>query len=202
MSSGQMIIRRFPKTILLVFTIITYFYLLPLTLTLASLYYFKDWQVNAEKSAAQIAGGKPYCIIVPLIDSPWYIPGNFEQMDIKRIIAKEVDWKLKHLDFSLGENSDTLGFREVHFGILFDKKLYYWSFMKQAFFDARAHGYADATYRNLKQITVFLSQGKGRKASKNNSSDVHSKRNFDNWIKGIKKNHPDLSLEDFLCPHI
>ncbi len=179
---------KFPKTILFVLVIFVYFYLLPPIVTTASLYYFKDWQQNAEKSAITIADSQPYCIMVYLDGAGWYVPENFSALDIKQIIKKEVEWKFNHFDFSLGNKSNTLRVREVHFGILLNKKLYYWSFMKQAFFDAKAHGYADVTFRLLSETRHSLTQS--------------SQQYYDRRLKNIQKNYPQLIPEDFICPHI
>jgi hypothetical protein len=73
---------RFPKTFIFVSIFVGYVYVLPPLLTMASLLYFKDWQVNAQKSATLLAGDKPYCIAVPLASVGLYVPKNFSAMDI------------------------------------------------------------------------------------------------------------------------
>lgn len=161
------LLRRYPKTLLLLSFIILYFYVLPELAVQASLLYFKDWQTHAQSSAAQITQGQPYCIAVPLIRRQTghllYTPKTFNELDIERVIRNEVEWKFRYFEFDLGDSSWTLRVRKDHFGIVFNKKLYYWSFVKEGFFDARANSYADSTHEMLtrKKNKIEL----GRKAN-------------------------------------
>jgi hypothetical protein len=159
MRYGLKLVRRFPKMSFFVLVVLSYAYLLRVLAINASLLYFNDWQSHAEKSAVTITDGKPYCIINLMPNIGWYVPSRFSQLNIKTVIEKEVHWKFNHFDFRLGEQSRTQRLREVHFGILFNKKLYYWSFMKQGFFDARANGYSDDFYKRMKQTKEFVRKG-------------------------------------------
>jgi hypothetical protein len=147
------------------------------------------------------------------------------------VIEKEIYWKLRHVDFKLGEDNPPRFFRGIHFGILIEEKLYYWSFMKQAFFDAEAHYYNSSTLRSLKHQKLVLQKGQLLKPKAENVTDkqihissYHAQSGseqgdeglqpqpyqqmaaiqsaYKGWLDTIKKRHPLLTPDDFICPHI
>lgn len=231
MNVAKKLIRKYPKTLILISVIVGYIYLLPSIISIASLLYFKDWQVNAEKSAKQIAADEPFCIAAKLPGHGFYVPKSFAEMDIKAVIEEEVRWKLRYFDFRLGEENGLRMYRGIHFGIIKGNKLYYWSFMKQAFFDAEAHYYnSRSAWQSLKISKLIIQRGQAAKSAvtdlpeqvtsgqstyKAASSMGAEEQQFQwimqmkdiqsyyqDWLNKVQKTHPKLTPDDFICPHI
>ena len=132
---------------------------LPHTLTDMAMEQNQGWEINAKKSAEQLAVKRPYCILAGNSNQGKAVFNNFDEINIRPIIYKEVKSKIRHLETKLGKELVTLRIRSHHFGILIEQDFYYWSFTQQAFFRAKDHAYSAGYHRNMTEFKRLYIDG-------------------------------------------
>ena len=171
---------------------------LPHTLTDMAMEQNQGWEVNAKKSAEQLAAGRPYCIIAPKSNQGRYVFNNFSEINIRPIIHEEVSAKLRHFEYKFGRESQSMRRpRSHHFNILIDNELYYWSFTQQQFYLSEQHPYDHHLYQDMKRR-------KQKYVNNINSETTVTARQKEQQrlLRHYGKINPDVTIEDFICPHI
>lgn len=157
------------KYVVIAALFVTYWCLPYVTVPVVYFLYGDRFYRQVDASLTQIAQGKPYCIIVPRINSAgkhasreWVVSKDPETIDLRHILDHAIREKLllAREGRSLKRRAE-VG-REMHFGLSLKNEFYIWSFRSESFVKLPVDGLANYE-RSL--INVYLALQQQRQAS-------------------------------------